>query len=114
MPLELFRRGELVRLTLVPEPFSIAMAERVALRRWGIRLATTDSRQQGLRVTEVRAKSPAAEIGIAPGDRLLNINGMDLHTSENFTRAVSNAYMDNAVMLVVVRNGRAYHVPLRL
>ena len=113
LDVELLRKGRSVRAALVPVTFTLEMAERVAARRWGMEMVEGES-GQGMRVRAVRPKSPAAETGIAPGDVVRNINGTDLRDAGSFTRAVSNFFMDNGVMLVVVRNGRAYHVPLRL
>ncbi len=114
MEVVLSRRGEPVRTRLVPEPFTLDRAKDMAMLRWGMKIAVGERPEKGVYVREVRAQSPAAETGIARGDRLLNINGIDLSSPENVMRAISNVYMDNAVMLVVGRNGRAYHVPLRL
>jgi hypothetical protein len=53
---------------------------------FGAAVAATD---QGLRVTLVRAGSPAAQVGIHPGDVLLRIDCQPLHSSGDIESAIA-------------------------
>jgi len=109
----LLRRGRLVKTALAPTSFTMDVARRMSARRWGMELVKGNAKQ-GMQVRAVRPQSPAGDIGIAAGDILFNINGMELENEKSFVRAMSKVFMDNGVMLVIGRKGRIFHVPLRL
>ena len=65
-------------------------------------------------VAEVAAKSPAARVGIRPGDLILKLGRERVSDRETFWRAVTRLRGRRQVLLIVQRGRRGYHVTLRL
>jgi membrane-associated protease RseP (regulator of RpoE activity) len=61
------------------------------------------TRDSGIVVTNVVAGSPAALAGIQPGDIILSVNGTDVTTAEQLTRAIVTAGRGQTVTLQVLR-----------
>ncbi len=79
------------------------IAERQDQRgRFGVRV---DAGGAGLLVSDVSAGSAAEEAGIAPGDRLLRMNGRDLHTIADLRRALGGGMKGDEVRFVLLRDG---------
>jgi serine protease Do len=102
------RDGATRRLQAAAERFEAGTATRLALMRWGIKVAF-DGRK-GLLIEEVRPGSPAALIGLARGDRLHKIAGTDVHTVEDFVALISRFRMHSNVILLAARGDRAYYL----
>jgi S1-C subfamily serine protease len=73
-------------------------------------------REQGrnLVLSGVRPGSPAQQLGLKEGDILVKVAG-DAQTSvDDYARAFKRYRMANTVLLLVARDGRGYHVRLRV
>ena len=101
------RRKVAVRL----QPFTDEKALDMAEKRWGMQVQV---RGRGLVVAGVRPGSPAQELGLRPGDALVKVAGDAQSTVTDFARAFKRFRMANTVMLLVARDGRGYHVRLRI
>lgn len=100
------RRGEdVVRLSARPTAFSDREAAAVAARRWGIEAGFG----RGVTVSGVASGSPAARLGLRPGDALLQIGGEKLSNQQDFTRAVYANRMHRMILLLIERGGRGYY-----
>jgi len=109
-PLSLtIKRGDRqVAVSVSPEAFTDRQAATVARDRWG--LVTRGGRGgRGLLLAEVVPGSPAAKLGLKPGDLLIQIGGQKLADDASFTRAVYVSRMHRAVLIMIERNGRGYY-----
>src|SRR5581483_2314313 len=61
------------------------------------------TRDSGIVVTNVTSGSPAATAGIKPGDVILAVNGTDVATAEELTRAIVTAGRGQTVTLQLLR-----------
>jgi serine protease Do len=103
------RRGDKEsKLSLTPEAFTDREAAAVARDRWGLTVGAGRG-GRGLATTEVVPGSPAARLGLRPGDVLLQIGGEQLPNAQAFTRAVYANRMHRVVLLVIERGGQGYY-----
>ncbi len=65
-------------------------------------------RLKGVVVASVSADSPAEEAGLAPGDRILSIDGRVVREAQALSRAVEMAAIGQEMTLVVERNGKKF------
>jgi serine protease Do len=79
----------------------------------GLGIATEEA-DDGLRIARVRPGSPAARIGIEPGDRLLGVAGKRLATSAELRRALQPLRRARGVIVTIGRGRYAYSVTLPL
>ena len=93
------------------QPFTDEKALDMADRRWGM---TVEARGSDLAVARVRAGSPAQQLGLKAGDVLVKVAGNPQASVADFARAFKRYRMANPVMLLVARDGRGYHVRLRV
>ncbi len=84
-----------------PEPKQLAPA---AL--WGLRAKEAGDEEPGVLVQSVFAKSPAAEAGLKPGDRLLTIDGRWTDSLRDLYTAASHVKAGSTVPVTVKRDGK--------
>jgi S1-C subfamily serine protease len=101
------RRTVVVAMQSFTDEKALDMAER----RWGLRVAFPG---RNLAVSGVRPGSPAQQLGLRTGDVLIKIAGEEMSSVTDFARAFKRHRMANTVMLLVGRDGRGYHVRLRV
>ncbi len=94
--------------------FTPDVASALALARWGFGLEPGSAEIQGLVATSVRQGSPAAKLGLEPGDLILKIGGLRLDDFSDFVQAFLRHRMHNRILFLVVRDGRTYYVKMRL
>ncbi|MEA5087516.1 trypsin-like peptidase domain-containing protein [Solidesulfovibrio sp.] len=104
--LRLRRGGEDLRISAVPTAFADKEAAEVAGKRWGISVAFS---RGAATVAGVTPGSPAARLGIRPGDVLVQIGGEKLKGQKDFTRAVYLSRMHRTVLVMIERGGRGYY-----
>ena len=108
------RRGEQEsKLSLNPEPFTDREALAVARDRWGL-VAGPAAGGRGLVATEVVPGSPAAKLGLRPGDLIVQIGGEQLPDAAAFSRAVYANRMHRVVLLLVGRGGQGYYARMQV
>jgi serine protease Do len=119
-----FTTGQTVRLDLVGKgeqrtvqvklvPFSDETALGLAAQRWGVSVQAVRG-GRGVAVVQVRPGSPAHELGLRRGDVLLKIAGDPMRSVDDFAQAFKHYRLANTVLLLVDRDGRGYHVRLRV
>ncbi len=106
LPLSVRRGKEEIRLSAVPTAFSDKEAVAVAGERWGMAVSFGKG---GVTVSGVTPGSPAARLGLRPGDVLIQIGGEKLPGQKEFTRAVYLARMHRTVLVMIARGGRGYY-----
>jgi len=104
------RRGEERREVSVPaEPFAAGAVERIAWDWLG--LAVAQDRAM-VRISRVRRGGPAARIGLAPGDLVLQVAGEEVGSLESFGHGILLATQRGKFPLLVQRGRRGYYVTL--
>ena len=98
-------------ITAAMQSFTDDKALDMAGRRWGM---TVSVRGPELLIDKVRPGSPAQRLGLKSGDVLLKVAGDPMASVDDFSRAFKRYRMANTVLLLVVRDGRGYHVRLRV
>ena len=104
--LGLWRGGERIVVAAQTEEFTLDAARSVVSERWGMELAVE---RGGARIVGLRAGSPAQKVGLAPGDRLLQVGGTRLREPGDFVQGVLRYRMHNTVILMIERAGRQYY-----
>ena len=87
-----------------------SLSEAVALAgaRWGVGVGFG----RGVAVSSVRPGSPAARLGLAPGDVLVQIGGEKLGNQADFTRAVYVNRLNRTILVMIERGGRGYYAKM--
>lgn len=98
-------------VSVVMQAFTDEKALDMASRRWGL---SVGARGGQLLVSEVRPGSPAQQLGLRKGDVLVKVAGDAQVSVNDFARAFKRYRMANTVLLLVARDGRGYHVRLRV
>ena len=99
------------RASVALQAFTNEKALDMADRRWGM---TVRVQGRNLVVSQVRPGSPAQQLGLRSGDLLLKVAGGALSSMDDYARAFKRYRMANTVLLLVARDGRGYHVRLRV
>jgi serine protease Do len=102
-------RDEDVRLAAAS--FPAARADELAWQLLGLQAAGGD---EGLVVSRVRSRSPAARIGVQRGDRVLGLGGTPLHSVAEFRRKMIELRGARSVLLSVGRGPYRYNVNVPL
>ena len=103
------RRGEQEqKISVAPAAFGEREATGLAASRWGIGV----SFGRGVSVASVRQGSPAARLGLAPGDVLVQIGGEKLGNQADFTRAVYVNRLNRTILVMIERGGRGYYAKM--
>jgi S1-C subfamily serine protease len=111
--LKLWRDGEHKRIALRPARFDQATALGLARNRWGVGVSGPDA-DKGVVVSRVVPGTPADQLGLREGDRILKVAGLTMRKKEDFARAFIRFRMQNSLILLVARGERGYYVRLRL
>jgi len=109
--IEVARNGTREIVTLRLAPFSDEQALEMAHDRWGIQVRAG---RRNLLVAGVRPGSPAANLGLEPGDVLAKIGGREQEKVEDFAAAFKRFRMHDTLILLVGRKGQGYYVRLRM
>jgi len=110
--LDLLRQEERRQLAVPLAGFERQRALSLAEARWGFQVR--EYRGRGLLVESVRGNSPAADLGLQRGDVILKIQELRMDGEADFAEAVQRYRMNNILLLVVARDGRAHHVRMQI
>lgn len=122
LQMRLDRGGKPVELPVAVETFPYDLAPNIVADLVGVEVATiTDEMRRqaalprrGVVITGVRPGSPAARVGIKPGDVIGQVNDSRVGTLEEFSKAVPRMLERESVLLVVIRRNTAYYVTIDL
>jgi len=76
--------------------------------RYGIK-----SNDHGMVVTRVKSGSAVEEAGVREGDLLVEVNRKSVGTMKSYERVAASLPKDQAVLLLLKRQGRAIYLTLR-
>ena len=110
--LTVLRDGARTDVTLRPEVLDQAMAERLVLGRWGFGLDETPGR--GSTVARIVAGSPAAKLGLRPGDIIHQIGNRRIEDRGDLLNAFLHHRMQSTVIMRVQRGNNLYYARLAL
>ncbi|MBW1713623.1 MAG: trypsin-like peptidase domain-containing protein [Deltaproteobacteria bacterium] len=122
MKLILFRDGRTVSATLTPAVIPHQRMADVVLSRLGFAVKDLDARLaarwrippgQGVQVSRVRQGSPAADIGLRPGDVLLEMDQQPVNSPAEFLGLASRLGLSRPFKILVQRRTSRYLVTLR-
>ncbi|MBT8762324.1 trypsin-like peptidase domain-containing protein [Desulfohalobiaceae bacterium Ax17] len=111
--LTILRQGKELIVSVKTSRFLDKQALELAYLRWGIK-GVKDYSGHGIRVQEIRPRSPAAKLGLAPGDILVKIGGVAVKNVQDLARAFKRYRLKNTILLLVIRAGQGYYVRLRV
>ncbi|HEY5998042.1 MAG TPA: trypsin-like peptidase domain-containing protein [bacterium] len=107
--LGLRRDKKQLELAVRAEQFTPQVAAAVSWEWFG--LAVKESRA-GLAVAKVRTGGVAAEIGLEPGDLILQVAGEEARTEEEYAHGVVLAFQRGGFPMLVQRGRRGYYITL--
>lgn len=111
LTLQYYRDGKAHDAALSPAVFDDKTAESLSQRRWGV---TVRENRNGVAVESVRGNSPAERLGLAAGDFITAIAGRGVTKKSDYLDAFRRAYLNQQVLLRVVRGNRVYQVRMSL
>jgi serine protease Do len=115
--LRLFRNGKELEVVVQPAAFPPEMAPALFYSRLGIEVGEPDARTRnlaggGVMIKGVRPGSEAAEIGLEPGDLIVQVNDRAVGNLDDFKKSISEVHHLPSLRLVVQRGRRAYALTL--
>ena len=109
----ILREGKTATLRMTPAVLTQETAERLAERRWGLRVQEAgDARAGGVRINAVLPNSPAARLGLSPGDVVRQVGGVRVNSTRDFAQAFARHRLAGKVTLLIQRAGKGYYVSL--
>jgi serine protease Do len=110
VPLKVLRGTVEVELRARAAAVPAGYAERYAERTFGL---TVEADRDGLLLGKVRRNSPAEEVGLRRGDRLIEVGGEKVATVADFRQAIEKNIGRLPLRFLVARGGRGYIVELQ-
>ena len=123
LPIQIWRNGKMVTVSVTPAHFPMKTAEALAIRLLGIRVADlTDasrlqariSAEDGVMIAAIQPNAYLARIGARKGDVIRRINDTPIERSEDFLQAVVKYRHKNTMVLIVQRGMEAYYVTVEV
>ena len=111
--LTILRQGKEETVFVRASRFLDERALELTYLRWGIK-GERDYSGFGIRVNKVRPGSPAARLGLSPGDILAKIGGVSVKNSHDLSEAFKHYRLKNTLLLLVIRSGQRYYVRLQV
>jgi Do/DeqQ family serine protease len=99
--------------TLQAEALDRGRILELAWNRWGVRPGARPG-TAGLALDAVKQGSPAAELGLRPGDALLQVGNTRIENAADFAEAYLRHRMQGVLLLRVLRGGKLYHARMAL
>lgn len=115
------RNGKPLDITVTTEEFSIAQAVTMVYQRFGMKVAEITERltqtyhlqsDQGVVVTDVRPESPAAQVGLASGDIIRQVENAPIADLKDFRKMMMAIHDKTSAVFLVQRGGRGYYITL--
>jgi len=115
------REGKTRTIRVYAEEFSLEQAVKMAQKDFGLlvghireqsvhtyRLQT----REGVLITKVRQDSPAAQVGIEPGDVIRQVDAKEITDMASFQKAMQDVARQRQVVFLIQRGTRGYYVTL--
>lgn len=111
VPIQILRDGKTLPAVLTLSAFPQERAPRLSLDLIGFNV----TEQQGaVFIDEVKPDSPAAEIGLRPGMRVLDLNGTVVEKTADFYSGLADSLYRRSVLVGIATRGARGRVPLPL
>jgi putative serine protease PepD len=94
--------------SIVSELISTGKAEHAYL---GVSVETVNA---SVRITEVRAGTPAADAGLQSGDRIVSVDGKSISSADGLTSAIAAKKPGDTVSVTYSRGGQSHTVKIEL
>jgi len=75
---------------------------------------TLEQRDDGITIAQIHPGTPAANVDLQEGDRIVAINDKSVDTVQQISNAIRNEGPDNQVKIKVNRDGKTRSVKVRL
>ncbi|MBZ0271200.1 trypsin-like peptidase domain-containing protein [bacterium] len=120
---KIVRRTDEMTLNIRPERFPVAMVDPYAMALLGFRLVPATPRQarafglapgKTMIVRDIRADSAAAQVGVRPGDAVLEIENRAVTDAASYQAAVASLRLKSSAVVLVQRGGTAAYLSLPL
>ncbi len=117
--IKVFRGGEYKILTIKGEELPMQKAEQVAFSWLGVKVAENTRRTRaiyrlyskiGVVIVDVKPGSKAAQVGLAPGDIIHQINETPIKNMEDFRKAIVKVGDLADVLMIIQRGDRLYYI----
>ncbi len=105
---QLLRNGRDLTRTIQTRVFPETRAPELAWRRLGLKVGDADGK--GVAVTAVRAESALSRIGVAVGDRILQIDDAATQSVPDFNSAIIRARLKTSMTILLQRNNQIYRL----
>ncbi|MBI9111719.1 trypsin-like peptidase domain-containing protein [Maridesulfovibrio ferrireducens] len=109
--LDVLHRGKKVKVKVRPDTLAPQQVTNFVWSKWGIATGK-DSRGYGLLVSAVKKNSPAAKLGLKPGDKIHQIGNRRINTQQDFLDSFLRYRLNGNVLMKVQRGRNYYHVKL--
>jgi len=123
IPFTLFRKGTIITLAIKAEKFPLARAEEYFFNLLGIQVRKGEPTQTkprvnaeptGIAIAKVRDRSQAYNLGIKPGDLILQINETSINSFPDFQKSVASIFQKDTALLLIQRGFRGYYLTIPL
>lgn len=119
----LWRNGKKMAVPVALSVFPMKMAMDLAYRLMGIRVKNfsptynkyyNDNEKKGVVIYDVSKGSYLYNIGVRPGDIILQIDEITINNIENFKKTVIKYRKKNSVVILVQRGNSGYYITVKL
>jgi len=123
IPFTLFRKGTIITLAIKAEKCPLARAEEYFFNLLGIQVQKGEPTQtkprvnaepKGIAIVKVGDRSRAYNLGIKPGDLILQINETSINSFPDFQKSVASIFQKDTVLLLIQRGFRGYYLTIPL
>jgi len=123
IPFTLFRKGAIITLAIKAEKFPLARAEEYFFNLLGIQIQkgeptqtkpTVNTESKGIAIVKVRDGSRAYNLGIKPGDLILQINETSINSFPDFQKSVAGIFQKDTVLFLIQRGFHGYYLTIPL
>jgi len=120
---KIWRNGKTETAHIKSRVFPMEMADDLALRLMGIRVAdlTPKNRgdyrisvRQGVVISEIDGRSDLARIGARPGDVIRQIDDAAISNKDDFKKAIVKYRQRRSVVILLQRGDQGYYITLKL
>ena len=119
----IWRDGKIKAVSLKTRVFPLELAEDLAFRLIGIRVAdlTPENRKryqtsarEGVVISEIDSRSYLAGIGVRPGDVIRQIDDTAIANKDDFKKAAVRYRQKSSVVVLVQRGDQGYYITVKL
>ncbi len=122
IPIKFLRNGKKGSATISTTMFPVDLAEEFAYKVMGIRVKNTTTgkhtrlvdQQEGVIIYRVNPQSYLARLGVAPGDKIRQIDEMLIKSTDDFNKAMVKYHHKKSVVILLQRENQGYYITILL